>query len=110
MTKRASEVPPDVDRTGCRFVSCWTTPRTMSTKGPGAVRNASPEIWASTLSVTPVCSCTAAARSRRRSSRPAPVCRSLKRMLTTATAFSGITFDAGLPQSIVVICSPEGSK
>ncbi len=35
---------------------------------------------------------------------------SLNRMLTRGVARAGITFPAGLPQSIVVIASVEGSK
>ena len=44
------------------------------------------------------------------SERLAPVWASLKRMLTVARASAGMTFAAGLPMSIVVIASVEGSK
>ena len=54
MTKRASEVPPEVESTGSSPVSARTTSATRSTKGPGFVRKLSPEISELMVKSTPL--------------------------------------------------------
>ncbi|MET3888949.1 hypothetical protein ABIE41_000025 [Bosea sp. OAE506] len=48
--KRASEVPPVVDRAGRRPVSASTASATIATKGPGSVRKATALVGSKTIS------------------------------------------------------------
>ena len=106
--KRASEVPPVVDRTGCTPSSPSIASAHRATNGSGGVRKASPEMAASTDTVprNPALARRASASSQRTSS--APLWAGLKRMLIRARARAGMMFWAGLPISISVISRLEG--
>ena len=108
--KRASEVPPEVESSGVVPVSAATAPTTRSVKGPGSVRKLSPEISKRAAMPTPKAAAARSASSSIQSLSERPVWASLKRMLTVARASAGMTFEAGLPTSIVVIARVEGPK
>ena len=74
------------------------------------MRKLSPEIWKRAAMPTPNSLAARSASSSIQSEREAPLWASLKRMLTVARASAGMTFEAGLPVSMVVMASVEGPK
>ena len=91
---RASEVPPDVDRSGRIPSLAWTVSATTCTKRSGGVSKASPEIavFRRTLPGKAWSAVSHSAASHRTS--PWPVWAGLKRMLSRALALAGMTLVA----------------
>jgi len=96
-----------VDNSGSRPVAALTAAATTLESGPGGVRKASPEIEMSRRLFAPARS---ARCSSRNSDSEAPVCWSLKRMLSRASALAGIRLVVALPTSMVVISRLVGGK
>ena len=77
---------------------------------PGSVRKLTPETWKRAAMPTPKALATRSASSSIQPVSASGVWASLKRMFTVARASAGITFEAGLPTSTVVIASVDGPK
>ena len=78
--------------------------RSVSTSGPGSVRNDSPLIAMSRSKRSACCAITA----RSQADSAAPVWSLLKRMFSIALADAGMTLVAGLPTSMLVNCRLDG--
>ena len=79
-------------------------------KGPGSVKKLSPETWKRAAMPMPKALAARSASSSIQLQSDWPVWASLKRMLRVARASAGITFEAGLPTSMLVSASVEGPK
>src|ERR1700761_8345289 len=100
--KRASEVPPEVERFGVRPVTSFTAALQQSTNGPAWVRKASPPILLVRVTEPLKPSPAASHSAWNQSARDLPVWLGLKRMFSLVVARAGMTLPAVLPTSMVV--------